>query len=294
MGSKNFYNESSIDHVRDVYAPTVFINPEDLKPELKPTILNQIQHHVGRFGNLFKVTKFFIKGSILTKQYNDSADIDVYIQGNIPDSEAVKNKIEEVWNELDGQMASGTKHPLQYYVTDKAYDFKNTEAAYDVGENRWIKQTPPKEIDHEKYIDSLYNAYSNIDFLTGELRRDVIDHEIIQQIPSNQLGDVERLANNKMSEIEYDIQILVNAYNEIKDARGHAFSDDLTPAELAEYGRQTHMPGNVIFKFLERYFYLQLLRELRDIIGKDNELQDHEYDKLKGKLEPFDKFFYNN
>ena len=155
MDFSEYYNESSIDHVRDVYAPSVFINPEDSKPELKPTISNQIQHHVGRFGNLFKVTKFFIKGSILTKQYNDSADIDVYIQGNIPDNDAVKDKIEQLWSELDGQMAAGTKHPLQYYVTDKDYDFKNTEAAYDVGENRWIKQTPPKEIDHE--IGSLLN-----------------------------------------------------------------------------------------------------------------------------------------
>ena len=282
MDFSKFYNESSIDHARDVYAPSVFINPEDQRPELKPTISNQIQHHVNRFGAIFKVKKFFIKGSILTKQYNDSADIDIYIQGDVPDDESIKAKIEELWEELDGQLAAGTKHPLQYYVTEKEYDFKNTEAAYDVAEDRWIKQTPAKEIDHNKYIDALYNAYSNIDFLTGELRRDVIDYEIINQIPAEQLGGIEQVASDKLKEIEYDIRILVDAYTEIKDARSHAFSDNLTPQELAEYGRQTHMPGNVIFKFLERYFYLQLLRELRNIIGKDNKLQDHEYDELKG------------
>ena len=96
MNFNDLYKESSIDHTRDIFSPSVFINPEDDKPELKPTIVNQIQHHVNRFGNLFKVRKFFIKGSILTKQYNNSADIDIYIQGDIPDNESIKQKIEEL------------------------------------------------------------------------------------------------------------------------------------------------------------------------------------------------------
>ena len=219
MTFNEIYKESSIDHTRDIFSPSVFINPEDDKPELKPTIVNQIQHHVNRFGNLFKVRRFFIKGSILTKQYNNSADIDIYIQGDIPDNESIKQKIEELWTQVDGEKAAGTEHPLQYYVTDRDYDFKNTEAAYDVQQNHWIKQTPAKEIDINKYVDELYNAYANIDFLSGELRRDVIDLEMLKQIPKDQWADVETRSTDKLKEIEYDIQILVNAYNEIKDAR---------------------------------------------------------------------------
>ena len=115
--------ESSIDYARNHFSSDVFVDFKNKKPRLKPEISAQIKYHVTKFNEIVPVKKFFIKGSILTKQYGPKADIDVYIMADVPDKESVKKKIEKLWDKLDGTLAFGTKYPLQYYISEVDYDF---------------------------------------------------------------------------------------------------------------------------------------------------------------------------
>lgn len=273
--------ESSIDNTRNSYSKDVFVDPNSKKPRLKPEISAQIKQHVSLFNRIAPVKGFFIKGSILTKQYGPKADIDVYIFADIPDKESVKNKIEKLWSKLDETPAFGTNYPLQYYISDVDYDFEKTEAAYDVKEDKWIKQTQPKNIKISNYRADLNDIFNKLDISAGELKRDVLDYAYLVEIPEKDLKGLKAELNDKLVEINYDISILLKSYKEIKTARQDAFEKQMGGEEIKKFGRKTHLPGNVIFKFLERYYYIHLIKHIKDIVGDDEKVKKSEVEDIK-------------
>ena len=275
----HFLVESSIDLTRKAYAPTVFQDGKQNYPILKPIIKEQIRKHIDLIDQISPVVKYFIKGSILTKQYTEAADIDVFVQVRDSD-DSTEEQLERVWTKIDGIFAKGTTHPLQYYITNVEYDLRNTEAAYDVKNDKWLSQIRPKDIELSKYTNELKSRLNQLDVLTGELRRDMIDHELLKSVPVDQVDGIEKQIEKKLKEVEYDINALIKSYNEIKGARQEAFANELTPDLISKYGRKTHLPGNVIFKFVERYQYMEFLRKLKTIIGKDEKLDQDEYNEL--------------
>lgn len=276
--------ESSVDDTRNSFSSDVFIDPNSKKPRLKPEIAAQIKQHVSLFGRLAPVKDFFIKGSILTKQYGPKADIDVYIFADVPDSENIKNKIEELWREVDGTPAYGTNYPLQYYISDIDYDFDKTEAAYNVKKDKWIKQTQPKNIKVSNYRADLNDILTKLDITSGELKRDVLDYAYLVEIPQGDLKGLKETLSDKLKEINYDISILLKSYKEIKTARQDAFEKDMTAEEIKKFGRKTHLPGNVIFKFLERYYYMHLIKHIKDIVGDDEKVDKNEVEDIRALM----------
>ena len=273
--------ESSIDNTRKSYSKDVFVDPESKKPRLKPEISAQIKQHVSLFNRIVPVKGFFIKGSILTKQYGPKADIDVYIFADIPDKENVKNKIEKLWNKVDETPAFGTNYPLQYYISDVDYDFEKTEAAYDVKSDKWIKQTEPKNIKVSNYRAELNDIFNKLDVSAGELKRDILDYAYLVEIPEKDLKGLKAELDDKLKEINYDISILLKSYKEIKTARQDAFEKDMSSQQIKKFGRKTHLPGNVIFKFLERYYYIHLIKHIKDIVGEDEKVKKSEVEDIK-------------
>jgi hypothetical protein len=269
FGDLQYLFESSIDFVRKTYAPTVFADYESDSPVLRDKIRQQIHSHILLIEEIATVKKYFIKGSILTKQYNDQADIDIFVQIKGTGTQ-LEGKIEEIWKKIDGIYAKDTTHPLQYYITTLDYDLNKTEAAYDVKNNKFLSMSGPKELEFSKYADELKSKLTRLDITTGELKRDIIDYRLLQAIPPDQVDGIEQKMEQKLDEVEYDINVLINAYGEIKNARNDAFGVEMTPEQLVQYGRKTHMPGNVIFKFIERYHYLDLLRKLRNIVKQEH------------------------
>tara|TARA_R100000278_G_scaffold123235_1_gene112150 strand:+ start:1083 stop:2279 length:1197 start_codon:yes stop_codon:yes gene_type:complete len=273
--------ESSIDNTRKSYSKDVFVDPASKKPRLKPEISAQIKQHVSLFNRIVPVKGFFIKGSILTKQYGPKADIDVYIFADIPDKENIKNKIEKLWSKVDETPAFGTNYPLQYYISDVDYDFEKTEAAYDVKNDKWIKQTEPKNIKVSNYRAELNDIFNKLDISAGELKRDVLDYAYLVEIPEKDLKGLKAELDDKLKEINYDISILLKSYKEIKTARQDAFEKDMTSQQIKKFGRKTHLPGNVIFKFLERYYYIHLIKHIKDIVGEDEKVKKSEVEDIK-------------
>jgi hypothetical protein len=276
--------ESSVDNTRNSFSSDVFVDHNSKKPRLKPEISAQIKQHVSLFDRLAPVKDFFIKGSILTKQYGPKADIDIYIFADVPDIESVKNKIEKLWHKLDGELAFGTNYPLQYYISDVDYDFNKTEAAYSVKEDKWIKQTEPKNIKIGNYRADLNDIFTKLDITSGELKRDVLDYAYLVEIPEDDLSGLKKALDDKLKEINYDISILLKSYKEIKTARQDAFEKDMSAEEIKKFGRKTHLPGNVIFKYLERYYYMHLIKHIKDIIGDDEKVDKGEVDDIRGLM----------
>ena len=112
----------------------------------------------------------------------------------------------------------------------------------------------------------------------------MIDFEILKDIPKEELAEMQGKIKKKFAEIEKSLNEYLDLYEEIRDLRNQAFSRDITPAELKKYGSKTGLPGNVIFKFIERYHYVDLAKKIRRILGDDKKLTKNEYMELTSSL----------
>ena len=121
----NLYNnillESIIDIPRNSLDPTVFEFPDDGYPIMHPIIKSQIMRDVETIEEVNTVVRFFVVGSILTKAYTNNSDIDVNVQVNKSDPLAVEEMF-NVLNRLNGRLAPGTTHPVNYYIHQGEYD----------------------------------------------------------------------------------------------------------------------------------------------------------------------------
>ena len=273
-------NESVIDPTREDLDLKVFDVIDD-QLIIKPAIKDQILRLVERIG--IPVSNVYIKGSILSRQWLPQTDIDVLIETDEDMSddyyERLKNEIKELYN---GIKARGTDHPLEFYVVRGTFDASRADGLYDLINDRWIKGPYDLEVNPDEYLDKFEKTVHEIDLAKDELERDLIDYQILKSLRGEQIAHLEQRIQDKIDEINDSIETLVAQYQRLSDLRDHAFSKDLTPDEIREYGSKKALPDNVIFKLLQRYHYIKLMQELKKIIKQHGKLEtDQEIQKVQ-------------
>lgn len=277
--------ESVVDPTLNTFSEDVFEDPESRFPKIKDELRERIISDVRKINKKVNVIDVFIKGSILTKQYTPRSDIDVFVRvESDKEEEELRELLYSIWLEIDDKRMIGIPHPLQYYITNKEYNLNNTEAAYSIKDNEWIKKTPSKKIDAGKYMNDFKKYVDQFADFSEEIRRDMIDLDIIHEIPKKQLKDLDKMIERRLNKLEKSLNEYVELYTMLSDFRNKAFSDDMSPKEIKEYGSKVRLPGNVVFKMIERYHYVDLAKKIRKIIGKDGELDKEEYKELNKLL----------
>ena len=261
-------NESIIDIPRNSLDNTVFEFPEDGPPIMHPIIKTQIINDIDQLKDLVPVVLFFAIGSILSKNYTPHSDIDINVQIDTPDDTVVE-AVFSVIKQINGRLAAGTTHPINYYVIKEDYDLENTDAAYDVVNESWIKEPPEIDLNVDKYMERFQNTVNGIDLSAAELRRDIIDFQTLEAMDSDQVRDLEGLTKAKLEEIENGIEALTRTYTNIRSLRKSAFEKDMSPTEIRKYGKKNKLPENVVYKLLERYYYFDFIKELKNILNDD-------------------------
>lgn len=285
--------ESIVDEPRRTYAKDVFDKANTENPRLKKGVKDAILSGVRKFQQIAPSLKHRVIGGILTKQYNDESDIDVNILFDVPagQRDTVHKKLRKKAAEVNGKSAPGTKHPINYFVlvSDEAYDLANQMAdnVYNLEKDEFEKKSVIRPIDLDDYMSEFQDKVSKVDILTGELRRDVIDYASLKRLSRKEVKNLEGKVKGKLEEIEDSIQALISTHKEIKSERMGAFLKKLTPAKLRKYGSQNALPKNVIYKLMEKYYYLQFFLELEKIIGDDKELSPKEADKVIDATQKF-------
>ena len=127
--------------------------------------------------------------------------------------------------------------------------------------------------DFQKQVDK-------IDIHKGELKRDIIDYDELMELKPGEIKDLEKRTQNKLSEIEHHIEKLKNIGTDLDTKRRAAFDTDMTPDEIKTYSIKNRLPANVIYKMLEKYHYLILLKKCKKILD-DGQVTDDEIDSLK-------------
>lgn len=277
----NLFKEAVIDIPRRTYAKDVFDNADTENPKLKQSVLDIINAQLKEFEKLYPIKKYSLVGSSITKNYRDDADLDVNVLFDVApaDREAVRIKLAHQLKGINGKLIPGTKHPINYYIiTDpnvKETNDKMADGVFDIKNNTWIRKPKEFKFDANRYAADFEKKVKEIDVVEGELKRDIIDYKELTELNPDDVLNLQEIINEKISKIEDDIKHLVDIGNTVLKDRQDAFATDMTPEEIKTFGKKNLLPKNVIYKMLEKYHYLRLYHQLKDIL-EDGKITDAE------------------
>jgi len=294
MRFKDYIKESIIDIPRQRYAPGVFDEADTNNPKLKKSVRDIILNQIDKFQEKYPVVKYSLIGSILTKKYRDDADLDINILFDVPkeDREEARKELASSLRNINGELVPGTQHPINYFViVDPELKKKNdamADGVYDIDENKFVRRPTEDTFDPEKYEADFQKKVKEIDVVKGELARDLIDYEELKGLTADDVLNLQDRINTKLEEIEDSIEVLVDIGDDIVKQRQSAFSDDMTPDEIKQFGKKHKLPKNIIYKYLEKYHYLKFYKKCKEIL-EDGKVTDDEIDSLKTEAITLDK-----
>lgn len=261
-----YVSESVLDIHKSSLDPTVFQFPEEGLPVVHPRIRAQIMDDLVEINKIITILDYFIIGSILTDQYSNTSDIDVTVEIEEGVDPLKIERLIDILRVVSGRLAVGTLHPINYHIYSGTYDLEKTEAAYDVANERWIKEPSGKKYNVKRFIDKLKKELSTVDLATAELRRDLIDFKELKQLSKTDIEDLDLELVKSVSQIESDIANIVQIYDNAKMLRRSAFDKPMTPMEIRKFGMKNNLPENILYKLLERYFYKELATKLKELL----------------------------
>jgi hypothetical protein len=288
---KKFQEESSVDESivdipRKTYAKDIFDGAETSDPKLKPEVISFIKKGLKEFLDIAPIIDYELIGSILTHRYKEDTDLDVntFFSVQEDDAEYVHSLLNKRTREVSGKVIPGTKHPVNYYMIVSENQFKMAaelaDAVFDIRHNEFIRKSSEESFNAQEYMQGFEKKVKQIDLLKGELHRDIIDYKELESLSDEDVKNLHQELQLKLSKIEADINKLVDIYLDTREKRKAAFSQPLTPQEIQQYGHKNRLPSNVIYKMLEKYYYLHFLQTLQHIIGDDRKLSKDELAKL--------------
>lgn len=257
-----------------------------LKPDVKIHIVTNFFDYISKFGGYIKpeqwVKNMFYTGSTATYSYNDMSDIDIHIIVDWTDLAALnpdkaKENLKEMWQELHDVFwwtlnkikLPGTKHPLTYYVMPPGEEKQlvgRKEELYDIGHEVWLIP-PGKAVDLTEEVinpalEEASEFMSRINQHMADARKGVIDYALLLEVitPENAASRYIQIAE-KLREIDNDLKELKNEYALLKQKRMDAFEK----GDSLVGGNSNYSLGNIIFKLVERYKYLDVLRKIKRI-----------------------------
>ena len=279
MNFESYYNESVLDLTRSGLDPSVFQLNDGEPPILNAGIKAQIVEDVLNLKRSIGINKIYIIGSILTRNYSRKSDIDVTIEVNREDLDLDTGilgveKVIQLLKALNGKLAVGTTHPINYYITTD-FDEDNADAIYDLETDKWLKEPLDSEVKVADYLRTFNELVSNVDLVTGKLRRDAIDFNELQELDDYSVVNMHTLLTKKLYEINKSVESLIHFKDIMKSKRKEAFSRPLSPEEIVKYSSKNKLPANVIYKLFQRYYYFDLISKLDEIINNRDQKGDY-------------------
>ncbi len=288
--------ESSIDFPRESLDSAVW-DLEGKIPILRADVKKKILAILERYPDvpLLEIAEEIrIVGSIGTNQFLPTADLDCHIiPKNLEEWDEEKtNKVIRWFNEnrdeIDGRIKA---HPLEVYIQLNPSQDLMSDGVYDLLKDVWL--VGPKIVpmssdpynDFSHIADDIRDTVEDADKLFGELKRDVIDFEVITDAMEQMSGeDKDRLViklEAKLEELEIDIEALYQKKGEWTAARRGASKPETPEQALKDVELARHWKDvNATFKFVNRYQYLRTINLLKELLG-DDEISHSEVSVIK-------------
>ena len=274
-----FLKESIVDPLHDTLSPEVFDNPSSSDATIKPKIINLIKKDLETIGKQVDIKDVVLVGSILTKRYRSDTDLDVHIL-----ADGKTEVMDRLSKDFSEKLVPGTDHPINYYIisSKKDHDRANSlgDGTFDPINNKFLRKPIDRAFDVSEYFAEFKKYVAKITKATSNLKHDLIDYAQLKKAGGPQTEKLQKMIEDALASIEKESVELVDIFAAIKKARKDAFATEVTPDEIRKYGEKNRTPGNVIFKLLEKYHYLQFLAKIKEIIGDNKKVSPEEADKL--------------
>jgi len=280
----NMYIEESVVNVnRSTLDPNVFeINDNPGPPRLLPVIKYQIIDGIKEIGGAVPVQDIFIVGSILTAKYTDNCDIDISVVVDETDISRIDfEDLLVIIKRVNGKLASGTTHPINFHIVKDSFDFNKADGVYDVPNDKWLKVPTNNDIDVQKYIQRFDSTMDEIIHSAEELRRTIIDIEEIKKLPHKTLIELRDLIEQKLEQVTSNIMTLTTIYKSVRDLRKLSFDRYMTPNEIMIIGNKNNLPENILYKLLQKYYYTEFIDTLNSIVSKKGSISTKDINKIK-------------
>ena len=286
MKSFKTFTESIIDIPRRIYAPGVFDNADTENPKLKQKVLDIIKKDLETFEKFGPVVSVKLIGSILGKRYRNDADLDIDVLIDLPpeDREIVGLEARKSVADINGKNIPGTNHPVNYYIQSDPdvndAHLKTATGIFDVFKQKFDKKPKEQTFDPKVYAALFQHKVAEIDVVKGELKRDILDYDELKELSPKDIVDLQKRIDEKLEEIKDAIEKFSVMGDELMQARRDLFNRPLTPEEIRKYGIAHKLPKNVIFKYLEKFYYTEFFKKCKKILD-DGKVTDAEIDSLR-------------
>jgi len=256
--------ESVLDEPKDTLSPLVWdlgsARPT-MNPEVKAEIFRGLEHIVGSD----HIQKVFIVGSITGYRYGKNADIDVSVLIDATPEELKAYGKRAV--EINGRFAPKTTFPINYFVLPETFSMDRFDSVYDLIDDKWLK--PPKDygIDLNQVYDVFKDYLKEIDNEKSEAIRSLMDIETLfsslqrSQDPSLLFWKIVR----RIKDLDQSITTLAEKYDTAHKQRIEAFKT-FEAGNTRGLPSPNLLPENIRYKVLERYHYLDFMRQLYKLV----------------------------
>lgn len=258
-------SENILDPINKELSKDIFIK-EIMRGKVKFYLIDTIIKWLKKMGYEKEIIKsIHLIGSSAGYQYNETSDIDVSVETDIP-----IETIKKIWRMLpNGNTLPETKHPVNYYLTSNLHDVETSDAAYNILKDTWVK----KQKIEENIIPPSYALEIARFFIAGindrldEYNRDKQELEIYkkynpeeQEIKQEEIDD---LISKKENEIKADMDSIFIAHNIIKGFRKEAYDNNETNIMLdLKVKNSNNTINNIVYKTLEKFGYLDKMTEV--------------------------------
>lgn len=265
-------NENILDPVQETRCKDLFLGPDYqvLQTKVKNQILDPIYKWLEKMGYPYEehVRSVHIIGSSVGWQYTNTSDIDVSIETDIDPA-----KIKQIWKLLpNGQLLK--EHPVNYYLTSDLKDVTESENAYDVLKDTWIKKQNKEEL--KKHIPFNYVMEIAKFFLSGvddriqEYEADKVELDYLKNATKDDGIDekeLKELITQKETELKADLDAINVAHQMLKSFRWQAFQGN-NPTDLI-IDIKTKANGsinNLLYKMImDKMKYEEKLKKYEDL-----------------------------
>lgn len=272
--------ESIIDVPQKEYYKGVLTEEDKMVPSLRKQIIQTIYDWIQLIDFNFNVYKIVAKGSLLTKRYNDTTDLDVTVYTNLSKSQldSIYNLIPRGENiKVDGEE---TSHSIDIYIlTDKEKSNVNdNDNVYDVANDKWIKRSDEYDLEIPlNYALEVANFFINgCTIALSNYHNDKILYAYYKSLDTEtqEITDKEKteaLARIKAS-LQTDLDGMRLALYMISSFRQDAYGEEPNPFRIT-LNITSNNPHNslneVMTKMIEKF---GIKKELRDNIKECSEL----------------------
>lgn len=290
-----FLTESLIDFPQFSLDDQVWdLTADKNKPKLRKDVREKIYTLISKFPHFdlsALVEETRIIGSICTNQYLPNCDIDVHMSpkmGTLNDIFAKTNRYktrEDLVVDVKKYFLTEYKphedifvgkHPLEFYIQLNSKQDFLSEGVYIVDTDEW--KIGPRIYDmnfdpysyFNKFLGEISELGKEFDIQFGNLKRNVIDYKFIKEhiakIPAEYRQQFKEKLEKKLQQLEDDIRKLALTKKELIELRHNSSKGDFDKTKFDEI--------NVKFKFIDRYLYFRIIRDLEKLIEDDKLTHD--------------------